>query len=94
MLTLNPLENPDALWQHITMILVSAVIGYIIGYIVMKQKERDLNRKLQKVENDLAICLAIKSPAKQSTAITLSAPENLQIKEDLEFTGRTGPETE
>jgi len=94
MLTLNPLENPDALWQHITMILVSVVIGYIIGYIGMKQKEHDLNRKLQKLTNDLAICFAIKNPAIQSGASTASVPNKLQTKEDMKPTGETGVDTE
>ena len=32
MFDLNPLNNPDAWWQHVLMLVVAGIIGYIIGY--------------------------------------------------------------
>ena len=54
MFTLNTPENPDALWQYAVMILISAVIGYILGHIGNKQKERRLEMKLAKLDSEIA----------------------------------------
>lgn len=32
MFDLNPLNNPEAWWQHVLMLVVAGIIGYIIGY--------------------------------------------------------------
>lgn len=32
MFELNPLNNPNAWWQHVLMLVVAGIIGYIIGY--------------------------------------------------------------
>ena len=53
MFTLNPLGNPDALWQHSIMILVSAILGYVIGYIDVKQTVHELEKKLHQLERDI-----------------------------------------
>lgn len=53
MFTLNPLGNPDALWQHSVMILVSAILGYIIGHIDTIQIVRGLEMKLARLDSDL-----------------------------------------
>lgn len=53
MFTLNPLGNPDALWQHSIMILVSAILGYIIGYIDVKQTVHELEKKLHQLDRDI-----------------------------------------
>ena len=56
MFDLNPNGNPDALWQHVLMVLISAVLGYIIGMVYGKDKVRTLRVVLSKLNKDLAAC--------------------------------------
>jgi len=61
MFTSNPFENTDALWQHIVMILVSAIIGYIIGIIDIKQTTYRLERKLISLNAELETYMSRKA---------------------------------
>ena len=100
MFTLNPLQNPDALWQHIVMVLVAAILGYIIGYIGAKQKEKELDRKLAKLNADLEMCLTIKRPVVQTTVsaspepVNLVKPVDFVKKDDLKIIEGIGPKIE
>lgn len=56
MFQLNPLDLPNAWWQHLLMLLVSGVIGYIIGYRKGEDQNSGLERHLARVEDELAEC--------------------------------------
>ena len=70
MFTINPLENPDALWQYTVMILVSAILGYMIGFAGCKRTIYKLEIKLAKLDTDLENCRAKKMVKDQERAIT------------------------
>jgi hypothetical protein len=53
MFELNPLATPDALWQHTVMVVISAVLGYIIGYIAGKTVIAKLEGELDYIEKEL-----------------------------------------
>jgi predicted flap endonuclease-1-like 5' DNA nuclease len=42
----NPFEQTGAWWQHLLMLVVAAVLGYIIGYITKKSEVENLESKL------------------------------------------------
>lgn len=42
----NPFEQTGAWWQHLLMLVVAAVLGYIIGYITKKSEVENLASKL------------------------------------------------
>lgn len=56
----NPWENPGAWWQHILILIVAGVLGYIIGYISRKNEIEELEAKLAGLENDVDDCLRSK----------------------------------
>lgn len=69
MFTINPFENTDALWQHIVMILVSAIIGYIIGVIDIKHSTYRLQRKLVSLNAELETYMSKKAHIHQDEVI-------------------------
>ena len=72
MFTLNPFENPDALWQYTVMILVSGILGYLIGLAGCKRSIYKLEIKLAKLEADLESCLVKKAVKDQRKVIANS----------------------
>ncbi|MFC0186262.1 hypothetical protein SAMN04515674_118107 [Pseudarcicella hirudinis] len=69
MFQLNPLENPNAWWQHLLMLAVSALLGYIIGY---------RKSEIEAAENELALLDAklddcLKSKIVMKTTVTPQA---------------------
>jgi predicted flap endonuclease-1-like 5' DNA nuclease len=56
MFDLNPLSNPDALWQHIIMVVVAIALGFMIGLVYGKEKVSALTVILSKLDKDLAAC--------------------------------------
>ena len=66
---MNPFENADALWQHTVMILVSTIIGYVIGAIGIKQTTYRLQRKLISLDAELKTCMSKKAHIHQDQAI-------------------------
>ena len=85
MFSLNPLNNPDAFWQHAVMVIFAAILGYVIGYIGLKQTKRKLEAKLDNITDDLDKCLSRKSsPSHQSSAITEPAFNEIK-KDDLKL---------
>ncbi|MDQ6476745.1 hypothetical protein [Dyadobacter sp. LHD-138] len=74
MFELNPLANPDALWQHILMLAVAAVLGYIIGYISGKSTITDLENELSRLDSDLKYCQDQKIVMEKSNNHTNSVP--------------------
>lgn len=72
MFELNPLANPDAFWQHILMLAVALVLGYIIGYIARKNVISDLETELSRLDSDLKYC-------KDQKIVLRSAAERVQV---------------
>jgi len=67
MFSSNSFDNPDALWQHALMIVIASAIGYVIGHISVRQKERRLDSKLAKLNSEIENCQekkAISNPPK------------------------------
>lgn len=56
MFDLNPLAQPDAWWQHLLMLVVSALIGYIIGYRTSRGVADDLEEELAGLDAQLDGC--------------------------------------
>jgi len=82
MLTLNIFENPDALWQYAIMILISAVIGYVLGHIGNKQKKRRLEMKLAKLDSEIAGQQAKKDLfIKNDSAVSNQISDNKIVRE-------------
>ena len=72
MFTINPLENPDALWQYTVMILVSGILGYLIGLAGCKRSIYKLGIKLAKLNADLENCMVKKTIKDQNKVIANS----------------------
>lgn len=56
MFDLNPLALPDAWWQHLLMLVVSALIGYIIGYLSSRSVAARLEEELAELDAQLDGC--------------------------------------
>lgn len=72
MFAINPLENPDALWQYTVMILISAILGYMIGFAGCKRTIYKLEIKLAKLDTDLENCISKKAVKIQEKVIITS----------------------
>ncbi|MCF2447383.1 hypothetical protein L0657_25740 [Dyadobacter sp. CY345] len=66
MFELNPLANPDAFWQHLLMLAVALILGYIIGYISRKSVITDMETELSRLDSDLKYCQDQKIVMKKS----------------------------
>lgn len=62
MIDLNPQNLPDAGWQHIVMLVITAVLGFIIGYISQQQIIQQLADELTEREKELADCQSMPVP--------------------------------
>ncbi|MCF0054736.1 hypothetical protein [Dyadobacter sp. CY356] len=100
MFQLNPLANPDALWQHILMLVVAAILGYIIGYITGSSVISQLEDELGRLDNDLQYCKSQKKAVKIATNTTRESftgiavtPEKVQ-HDDLKIIEGIGPKLE
>ncbi|GAA4463319.1 hypothetical protein GCM10023189_41180 [Nibrella saemangeumensis] len=62
MIDFNPFNNPDALWQHAIMLSVSAIIGFIIGYISRQKLINQLTGELAGTERELEDCQNMPAP--------------------------------
>jgi predicted flap endonuclease-1-like 5' DNA nuclease len=89
MLDLNPHHLLDAWWQHLLMLLVSALLGYIIGY---RQGIRSINQ----VEDQLARLGVELEKCRKSLVVT--QPEaivaNLTRRDNLRLIEGIGPKIE
>jgi len=52
----NPFDQAGAWWQHILMVVVAGVLGYIIGYITKKSEVENLEAELALVEAAVDDC--------------------------------------
>lgn len=50
MFDLNPLADPDALWQHLMMITGAIILGYVICHISEKSAILHLENELAELE--------------------------------------------
>ncbi|HEV7380024.1 MAG TPA: hypothetical protein VGN64_09540, partial [Dyadobacter sp.] len=91
MFDLNPLNNPDAFWQHMLMVFGAIVIGYIIGYSASMKKRRSLEKKLIKLNSDVDNCYQAKHPIEQSIHRSAASPVPMPVKEDLKIIEGIGP---
>lgn len=60
MFELNPLNLPDAQMQHVLMLVVAGVLGFIIGYISRQQLIRQLEGELSSTERAVDDCRRIR----------------------------------
>ncbi len=56
----NPLALTDAWWQHLLMLLVAAILGFIIGYRSRRSKIEALEAEYNGIDSDLDDCLKSK----------------------------------
>ena len=95
MFELNPLNNPDALWQHITMLAVAGIIGYIIGYITANKIVTALESRLNKLDNDLRHCQTKKAGMQKfASQPTFEAETIPVITQNLKLIEGIGPQIE
>lgn len=98
----NPLEMNGAWWQHILMLVVAAILGYIIGYLSRKSKVESLETELSELDGALDECQkSVKSvmaavPAMKTTPVVALAPESVVpiIPDDLKIVEGIGPKIE
>lgn len=96
----NPLEFGDAWWQHILMLIVSAILGYIIGYLSRKSKIESLEAELTALETSVDDCL--KSKKKVVVAAAVAPVRTIEpipvpipiVPDDLKVVEGIGPKIE
>ncbi|MCE7040962.1 hypothetical protein [Dyadobacter sp. CY312] len=94
MFTLNPLNNPDALWQHLAMVIGAVVIGYIIGFKGAREKRKGLEKKLYKLDTELSRCQSQKivaPPVSKETVVIAYTPAANEKRDDLKIIEGIGP---
>ncbi|MEZ4902848.1 MAG: hypothetical protein R2822_14400 [Spirosomataceae bacterium] len=95
----NPLESGDAWWQHILMLVVSAVLGYIIGYLTRKSEVENLEAELASLDASVDDCLKSKKMAIVPTPTApvmamVSEPVAPIVPDDLKIVEGIGPKIE
>jgi len=84
MFQLNPLALPDAWWQHLLMLIVSGVIGYIIAYRTGKTTITNLENRLTSLDIDLVKCVSdLNSMAASSKEVTKVLADDFKIIEGI-----------
>lgn len=90
----NPLANTDAWWQHILMLVVAAILGYIIGYRSRRSQIEDMEATLANLDSDLDDCIrnnkvesaAFVAPpvmAMAATPVVPPTPDDLKVVEGI-----------
>lgn len=75
----NPFEQTGAWWQHLLMLVVAAVLGYIIGYITKKSEVENLESELSLLDAAVDDCYKTKEEVAVSpipVAIENKLPES------------------
>ena len=70
----NPWQLTDAWWQHLLMLLVSAILGYIIGYYSRKSRIGELEAQLADLDASLDDCVSSKKRASIAASVAPIAP--------------------
>lgn len=91
MFNLNPLNNPDALWQHAVMLIVASIIGYIIGHMRSKETEQELEKKHYTLVKDLEWCILQKQPVPETQTLVQTEATEVTTKDDLTVIEGIGP---
>ena len=68
----NPFEQTGAWWQHILMVVIAAVLGYIIGYITKKSEAENLEAELASLDAAVDDC--------QKTQVISVAPAPIKVE--------------
>lgn len=87
MLQLNPHELQNAWWQHLLMLLVAGIIGYIIGHRSRNKHIEELEESISRFREDLEHC-------KNSTLALTPAFSARTPVEDLKIIEGIGPKIE
>lgn len=87
MFQLNPLALTDAWWQHILMLAIPGVIGYIIGYRKRNSVISDLDNRLARLDADIERC-------NESTALPVVQKPTAVNPDDLKVVEGIGPAIE
>jgi len=99
----NPFASGDAWWQHLLMLVIAAVLGYIIGYISAKSKADSLRAELQALEIDIDECqqskkevIAVTPPIVKASAVVvpIPTPAVATTPDDLKVVEGIGPKIE
>lgn len=92
----NPLEMNGAWWQHILMLVVAAILGYIIGYISRKSKVESLEAELSELDGALDECQKSVKTMIATVPVVALAPEPVLpiIPDDLKIVEGIGPKIE
>jgi predicted flap endonuclease-1-like 5' DNA nuclease len=98
----NPFELGNAWWQHILMLAVSAILGYIIGYITRKSQVESLEAELAWLDASVDDCqeskkiIATPAPAEIVVPTTAFVHEPIApvIPDDLKVVEGIGPKIE
>jgi len=98
MFELNPLANPDAFWQHIVMLVVAVILGYLIGLVSGKKEISSLENELSRIDSDLSYCrtqktILKKAVSKQPLEVIALTQQDIQ-HDDLKIIEGIGPKIE
>jgi len=72
MFDLNPLNNPNATWQHWLLAIVAGFIGFAIGYISRKREADALEPQLARLEAEVEDCLSQKAVTSTTASIRVA----------------------
>lgn len=88
MFQLNPLDLPGAWWQHLLMLLISGIIGYVIGFRSRNGVVSDLEGRLERTEIDFEKC------SNSLSAATSPVKTGSQVIDDFKIIEGIGPRIE
>ncbi len=80
MFDLNPLNNPNAWWQHMLMLVGAGIIGYVIGYRSRRGLIMELEEELAGLDAQLEDCQRIQENNNPENA---SPPEAVEGEENI-----------
>lgn len=92
MFELNPHQDPGAWWQHLLMLLVAAILGYIIGYRSGGNTIEELEARLQRLREELEHCR--RGLASRITPSVVPVAAAAVIADDLKLIEGIGPQIE
>lgn len=82
MFQLNPLDLTNAWWQHLLMLIIPGVIGYILGYLKGNGVISDLQVRLVRLDAEVEQCnQSMALLAVQKT--TAVSPDDLKVVEGI-----------
>ncbi len=87
MFQLNPNELPNAWWQHMLMLLVAGIVGYIIGHRSGNRTVEDLQKQIDRIAGELEIC-------KKSLISFVPVTSARVLSDDLKIIEGIGPKIE